>query len=595
MSPAVRVATVVPHVSGLDKVFDYVVPDDMVDAVQVGTMVRVALAGRRVGGWVSSLDDDPHVSVERLHPIAKVSGAGPSAEVVDLARWASVRWGAGRLRPFLVSASPDRIVPAGIVRATPTLTAAGARRRDDPLGNLLGGPGGVVRVTPTEDLADTVERIVERSAGAGTVLVVHPSPATGSTIAAALRRRGRSTVTWPEQWAAAAAGGVDVVIGGRAAVWATLGSVGAIVVLDEHDESLQDERTPTWAAPDVAVERARRLGIPVVLVSPAPTVRALAWSGRRWLRPSPDVERRGWPAVEIVDRTDDEPWRRSLVTSRLVEVLRHPDLRVACVHNSPGRSRLLACRRCRAIVVCERCAASVVQTDAGTLSCRRCGTERPPVCQSCGSGALANVKPGVTRLREELEAAAARPVLAVTGTTEQDLFRRGDQADVVVGTEAVLHRMRDVDVVTFVDLDAELLAPRYRAAEQAMALLVRAARLVGPDGTLLVQTHVPDHEVLDAVRSTDPGRLARSDAARRRVLGLPPFGALARLSGDGADALAVELGLRLDVEVAPERGGASWLVRAADPDTLGAALTETVRGVPARPGNRTRVEVDPLR
>ena len=76
---------------------------------------------------------------------------------------------------------------------------------------------------------------------------------------------------------------------------------------------------------------------------------------------------------------------------------------------------------------------------------------------------MALVKPGVTRLREELEAAANRPVIAVTGETGEL-----SDADVFVGTEAVLHRVRNVDVVAFLDFDAELLAPRYRAAEQAM-------------------------------------------------------------------------------------------------------------------------------
>ena len=95
--------------------------------------------------------------------------------------------------------------------------------------------------------------------------------------------------------------------------------------------------------------------------------------------------------------------------------------------------------------------------------------------------------------------------------------------------------MRSADIVAFLDLDAELLAPRYRAAEQAMALLVRAARLVGPraaGGRLLVQTFLPHHEVLAAVLHADPSRLATVELARRELLGLPPFRALAAIEGD---------------------------------------------------------------
>ena len=51
--------------------------------------------------------------------------------------------------------------------------------------------------------------------------------------------------------------------------------LGAVVVLDEHDEALQEERAPTWHARDVALERARRAGVPCLLVSPVPSLAAL--------------------------------------------------------------------------------------------------------------------------------------------------------------------------------------------------------------------------------------------------------------------------------------------------------------------------------
>ena len=75
------VARVVPDVTGLDKHFDYLVPDAMRDRVAVGSMVRVSLHGRRVGGWIVSLGDpDGSVAVSRLIPLAKWSGVGPTAD-----------------------------------------------------------------------------------------------------------------------------------------------------------------------------------------------------------------------------------------------------------------------------------------------------------------------------------------------------------------------------------------------------------------------------------------------------------------------------------------------------------------------------------
>jgi primosomal protein N' (replication factor Y) len=587
-------ASILPNVSGLDKTFDYLVPEHLQGQVRIGSLVRVQLAGRRVGGWVLRLGPpSDEVAVERLQPLVTWVGHGPDAETIELARWAATRWGSDRLRPLLVSAGPDRRVKAigAAVRRRPRSTTHAPRTgASEGVTRLLADGGGVIRVSPTDDVLAVLLAVAD----AGPTIVVHSSAHERALLASRLRRSGLTVAVLPDDWAFAAAG-VDVVIGGRAAVWAPCSDLAAIVVLDEHDEALHEERSPTWNARDIAIERARRHGVPCVLVSPCPTVTALAWSGTRWMRPTHADERAGWPSVVLIDRTDEEPWKRSLITSPLVAALRDVSLRVVCVHNTPGRGRLLACRSCRSLISCERCEVSVQQLDNGMLECRRCGTSRPPACQRCGSAALATVRPGVSRLREELEAAAGRPVAAVTGATSPDdpvLHTSGTQ--VFVGTEAVLHRVVEADVVAFVDIDAELLAPRYRAAEQAFALLVRAARLVGArsgGGRILVQTFLPGHEVLQAATLADPGRLAKAEAARRRTLLLPPFGALARVSGEGAADLVASTGL------ASASDGDSFLVRAATWDELGLALADASRrdGGGRAPSARVRIEVDPPR
>ena len=564
------VARVVPDVTGLDKQFDYIVPEAMRARIGVGSMVRAPLHGRRVAGWVVALGSpDGSVALERLVPLAKWSGIGPPADLIELAAWASWRWAAGRLRPLLVAASPPVMVPAlppSIARPSPSADAA----IDLPP---------LVRLPPASDPLD----VVVEALGRGPALVIHPSVDEARRLAAGLRRLGYTTALQPDEWARAA-GGVDVVVGGRTAAWAPCVAMRSIVVLDEHDESLQEERSPTWHARDVAIERARRAGVPVVLVSPCPTATALQWAGGSERRPSVAAEREGWAILEIVDRSREEPWKRSLLTSPLIQHLRQPSQRVVCVHNTKGRARLLACRTCSSLQRCERCQAAVTQDDAGSLVCARCGTMRPVVCQVCGSGALALLRPGVTRLREEIEAAAGRPVGLVIGDSESV-----PDCDVLIGTEAVLHRAGRADVVAFIDVDAELLAPRYRAGEQAMALLARAARLVGGrrgGGRLLVQTFLPRHEVLQAVLHADPSRAAKVELSRRELLDMPPFAALAAVSGTGAVEFAAATGLE-----AASSDGSVVLLRAPNWHALADALAAT----PRPKGTRLRIEVDPPR
>jgi primosomal protein N' (replication factor Y) len=169
----------------------------------------------------------------------------------------------------------------------------------------------------------------------------------------------------------------------------------------------------------------------------------------------------------------------------------------------------------------------------------------------------------------------------------------------VIGTEAALHRVapgRPVRLVAYLEVDQELLAARFRAAEQALWLLVRGARLLGDPragGRLLAQTRVPDHEVLRAAQAGDPLPLLRAETARRQALALPPFGGLAALAGaPGAVATAVAaLRERLEV-LGPVDGQA--LLRAPSTRELANALAATDLG-PARQQGRLRVDVDPQR
>lgn len=575
------IARVVPDVTGLDKQFDYLIRPEFDEFVEVGTIVRVDLHGRRIGGWVRAILDEESAgrTLASLKPIAKVTGRGPSADIFDLAEWASVRWAAGRIRPFLVTAGPDRAVRAlGADRRTGLSPAP----RSPATQALLADGGGVLRLAPRADVMPAVLS----AAALGPALVVVPEHSAAALLAIRIRRAGLSVALMPGEWAAAAAG-VDVVIGTRSAAWAPCRDLAAAIVIDEHDEALQDERSPTWHARDVVVERCRRAGVPWVLLSPAPTLVAIEeYAGAGGVvHPAAARERAGWPRVVVVDRTTEDPWKRSLVTSTLIERLRDRSLTVVCVSNITGRARVLACRSCRALLRCEQCDAAVGLDDDGRLRCRRCETQRPPVCQVCGSGRFANLRPGVTRLREELAGAAAREVVAVTGSDHAPPAAAG----VYVGTEAVLHRISSADVVAFLEFDSEMLAPRFRSAEQALALIVRAGR-IAPE--VLLQTFTPEHAVVAAAKEGNPGLILAGEVSQRRLLGLPPYGALAVVSGAGSAEMMAQLRARNlgGVDVGGD-GNDRFLVRGPDWMSLGTALNSLDR--PS--GSRVRVEIDPAR
>ncbi len=605
-----------PDVVGIDKEFDYLVPD--ATPVHVGDVVRIQLGPRRVGGWVTALDVDPTPGM-KLVPLAKVSGRGPSADLVELAGWAAWRW-AGRRVHFLRTASPGAVVrslPAEVTSAGPdSVPVDGVPTGDPTVEAALALDRGVLRLAPGADRYPLVLAAVRAPTpvDGGHTLVLCPSVAEAQALGSRLRRDGVLTAILAGspgsasagEWARARAG--SVAVGARAAAWAPMACVGRVVVLDEHDEAYQEESSPTWHARDVVVERARRAGAPCLLVSPAPSLGALGW-GELVVAPRAQ-ERAGWPRVEVVDQRDLDPTLGPLFSPALVRLVRGPD-RVLCILNRTGRARLLACVACSTLARCAVCNAAVAQAPmpAGSprsngdglavggamdLSCRRCGTRRPPVCLSCGGVRFKNLRLGVSRAREELEALAGEPVVEVTasGDVDDPALR---SARLFIGTEALLHRVPRADAVAFLDFDQELLALRYRAGEQALGLLARAARLVkrghgrtGGPGRILVQTRTPDHPAVLAAVHADPSRLVDVELPLRSAIDLPPAVAMAIVSGQGAPAFMADLGAPPAVTVQGPLDGA-WRLRAPDHHVLCDALA----GV-ARPPGRLRIEVDPL-
>jgi primosomal protein N' (replication factor Y) (superfamily II helicase) len=570
------VVRVLPDVKGFEKRFDYSVPEPMAARVRVGTLVRIELAGRRVGGWVTDVDVEPPAGVT-LRPIAKVTGWGPSADLIELAEWAAWRW-AGRPQHMLTTASPDGVVGALPAPRQSSIAPGEATRW---ITDAFVGPGAVVRLPPATSPFELCLEACRR----GNALIVCPSLSMARHLGARLRRAGAAICLYPRDWAQGAAG--CSVIGTRAAVWAPVGGLTSIVVVDEHDESMQQERSPTWHAREVAFERARRAGVPCIVTSPHPTLDAL--DALPLITLSRSDERTGWAMLEIADRSDEEPAMRSSPIGEAFMRALQSGKRVVCVLNTKGVARLLACASCNVLARCEQCEAAVEQAayDDGRseLSCRRCGVVRPVVCTGCGASRMKAVRRGVNRLSEEIAAAVHDDVTVVTGDSDEIPLTR-----VVVGTEAVLHRITEADVVVFVEFDTELLAPRYRSDEHSLALLSRASRLVGGRaGRVVVQTTQPEHPVLRAALVADPSLLVGPSRELRSMLKLPPFAALAAISGPGAIEFVARLRVRPGVSTTSADRDV-LLARSADSDVLADALASV-----NRPSDRVRIAVDPLR
>jgi primosomal protein N' (replication factor Y) (superfamily II helicase) len=568
---APRAVRVITDVAAVDRPFDYLVTEQT-QQVAVGDRVRIDFNHRVVRGWVS---EEVPVS-EGLKPLSKWLGYGPTPGLLTLATWASKRWYSPVSR-FLVTATPKKQITS--LPAAPAAVPLHASVVDE----LRTYEPGVHQLSPTTDPLDLILSAYQQTYDReGSLLVLVPTEAWAGRLRGRLEQRGCSVAMGDQQWDRIRAGW-PVVVGARGTALAPVPNVCGAVVVDADDESYRSESSPTWDAATMLVERCRLDDAPIWLTSSVPSPTTLSYGP---LHIEPDSAH-GWPRVEIIDRRSSDPRDGVLSRGALDEAHRalsgDESIAVVVVLQRLGTGRLFACKKCGELARCEVCGLGEEEVE-DKLSCRERHELRESFCRSCGATNLKRVRSGVTTLARDVAAQLSQPVSEVTSLTDLN----GPLHRVVVGTEAVWQRVRRCGVVIFVDFDQYLLAPRASARRQALGAVAKAGRLVGSKksgrGAVVIQTRRGEDEVVVALTSGHIEKLVQEDVETAQVLSLAPFGAVAHVSGEGAEEFVDGLRL-LTVRVFPEPGGFS--VHADSIETL----TDCLRSV-TRPNKKFRVAVE---
>ncbi len=416
-----------------------------------------------------------------------------------------------------------------------------------------------------------------------------------------------------------------VVVGTRTAVFAPL-DPGLIVVDEEHDGGYKSDRTPRYDARWVARRRAELAGGRLVLGTATPDLVTLARVRGGHAERARLAERRvgGVPEISVVDlRAELAGGNRSIFSSELADALgslRRGSEQAVLIINRRGAATFILCRDCGESLRCPDCDLPFVYHLAGgSLRCHHCGRSAAPAetCPACGSGRIRYFGAGTQRVEAEL--LAGFPGLRVARLDSDALAaRRGFEAvyddfrdgrtDVLVGTQLAAKGLDQpsVTLAAVVAADVTLNLPDYRASERTFQLLAQVAGRAGRGpmpGRVIIQAYAPGHHAVRAAASLDVDGFADDELLRRRLLGYPPFGVLARLLiGDpdraraearGRDAAAaiaapgVEVMGPLPAYVARRAGRYRFqvVIRAADASTRAAALERVPPGV--------AIDVDP--
>jgi primosomal protein N' (replication factor Y) len=228
--------------------------------------------------------------------------------------------------------------------------------------------------------------------------------------------------------------------------------------------------------------------------------------------------------------------------------------------NRRGFAPVLFCPGCEKTSDCARCDARMtVHSSAGQLRCHYCGTREALswTCPACGNERI-GVGAGTERVTNELEALYPdRKIVrldrdAVSGRdalgSRLAEIESGD-AQIIVGTQLLTkgHDFPSVTLVGVLNADQGLFGTDFRSEERLAQTIVQVAGRAGRRdvrGEVLIQTHYPNHPLLQNLITRDYRAFAEHALAERRATNWPPFSYLAafRAEARNRDHVHVFLG-----------------------------------------------------
>lgn len=360
-------------------------------------------------------------------------------------------------------------------------------------------------------------------------------------------------------WREAFSGRARIVLGTRSAVFAPATDLGVIIVDEEHDTSFkQHEGGFRYSARDLAVVRAQRAGVPVVLGSATPALETLQnVSAGRYTRLQ--LTRRAAAAVPprlaLVDLRSSAV-RAGISTPAVQAIERHLEAggQVLVFLNRRGYAPTLLCTACGWIAPCRDCDARLtVHLAAARLRCHHCGADSvlPERCPQCGF-AVKTVGQGTERIEETL--ATLFPDTPCIRLDRDVVRRRGDmeeamrrmaagEARILVGTQMVTkgHDFPNVTLVVVLNADQGFFSTDFRAPERLAQTIVQVAGRAGRGekaGEVLIQTEFPDHPLLLSLLAEGYDGFARAALMERSEASWPPFSRLAAVRGSAKTAEA---------------------------------------------------------
>lgn len=345
-------------------------------------------------------------------------------------------------------------------------------------------------------------------------------------------------------WLKGQQGHCPIILGTRSALLMPMPSLGLIIIDEEHDSSFKQQEGLRFSARDVAVVRAKKLNIPILLGTATPSLESFynAQAGRyQWLQLSKRAGQASEPMLTLLDI------RNKLLYDGLSDILLQ-EIRqvidkgeqVLLFLNRRGFAPALMCHGCGWVAQCQRCDANlVVHNQDKALRCHHCAHQQVlhQQCPACQSSELVSLGLGTERVETVLQQhfpahtiiRLDRDTTRRKGELERHLQRiNKGEADIILGTQMLAkgHHFPNVTLVGILDVDSGLFSIDFHATEKMAQMIVqvsgRAGRSEKP-GQVIMQTRQPEHPLLMTLIKQGYRQFAMQTLLERQQAGLPPY------------------------------------------------------------------------
>lgn len=353
-----------------------------------------------------------------------------------------------------------------------------------------------------------------------------------------------------KSWYQARMGMAKIVIGTRSALFTGMPNLGLIIVDEEHDLSFKQQDGFRYSAKDLAIFRAQQKHIPIILGSATPSLESIAKLSTPHYEKLSLTQRAGsasLPKLRLIDLRN-KPLQCGLAPALIDSMKQHlaEKKQVLLFLNRRGFSPRLLCHTCGYLAQCERCDAPYIfHQNPDQLHCHHCHTKREvyPHCPHCQSHQWLFLGQGTQKLEAQLASLFPNEMLV---RVDRDNTQKKQAMDtllsriqsgegrILIGTQMLAkgHHFPQVTLVALLDIDGGLSSQDFRATERMAQLILQVSGRAGRDksaGEVIIQTHFPDHPLLQILLNQGYLAFAEAALAERLKAGLPPFEHMALL------------------------------------------------------------------